>query len=47
MIGDQEDTMWVQLQISVIDTGIGISEEGKKNLFIDFGKLDENSMRNR
>ena len=39
--------MWVQLQISVIDTGIGISEEGKKKLFIDFGKLDENSMRNR
>jgi signal transduction histidine kinase len=30
----------------VIDTGIGISEEGLEKLFIDFGKLDENSKRN-
>jgi signal transduction histidine kinase len=32
--------------MSVIDTGIGISEEGVKKLFIDFAKLDENSNRN-
>jgi two-component system, sensor histidine kinase and response regulator len=32
--------------MSVIDTGIGISEEGIKKLFIDFAKLDENSKRN-
>lgn len=32
--------------MSVIDTGIGISEEGIKKLFIDFAKLDENSNRN-
>ena len=47
IIEHEPDKMWVQLQISVIDTGIGISEEGRKKLFIDFGKLDENSMRNR
>ena len=29
------------MKISVIDTGIGISKEGLKKLFIDFGKLDE------
>ena len=32
--------------MSVIDTGVGISEDGLKNLFIDFNKLDENSKRN-
>ena len=30
----------------MIDTGIGISKKGLENLFIDFGKLDENSKRN-
>lgn len=34
------------MQLSIIDSGIGISEEGLKKLFIDFGKLDENSKRN-
>ena len=34
------------MNISVIDTGIGISEEGVKKLFIDFSKLHENSKRN-
>lgn len=38
---------FVQLKISVIDNGVGISEEGLKNLFVDFGKLDENSGRNK
>ena len=30
----------------MIDTGIGISENGLKHLFIDFSKLNENSKRN-
>ena len=37
---------YVNIKISVIDSGIGISNEGLKKLFIDFGKLDENSKRN-
>jgi signal transduction histidine kinase len=37
---------FIQLQLSIIDSGIGISEEGLKKLFIDFSKLDENSKRN-
>ena len=40
------DKRFVQLQLSIIDTGIGISEEGLKKLFMDFSKLDENSKRN-
>ena len=38
---------FVNIQISVIDTGVGMSEEGVKKLFIDFNKLDENSQRNK
>ena len=30
----------------MIDSGIGISENGLKHLFIDFSKLNENSKRN-
>ena len=37
----------IKLQISIIDTGNGISEEGLKNLFLDFGRLEENSSQNR
>jgi signal transduction histidine kinase len=33
--------------MSVVDTGIGMSEEGLKNLFIDFGRLAENEGRNK
>lgn len=39
--------MYVHLQISIEDNGVGISEEGQKNLFIDFGKLTENGDRNK
>ena len=28
------------------DTGVGISQEGIKNLFVDFNKLEENQQRN-
>mmetsp|Transcript_33216 Transcript_33216/g.50915 ORF Transcript_33216/g.50915 Transcript_33216/m.50915 type:complete len:130 (+) Transcript_33216:2302-2691(+) len=34
------------MAISIIDSGTGISEEGKKNLFVDFNKLDENANLN-
>lgn len=37
----------VNLQISIVDTGVGMSEKGLKGLFIDFGKLAENEGRNR
>jgi signal transduction histidine kinase len=37
---------YLAIKIRVIDTGIGITKEGIKKLFIDFGKLDENSKRN-
>ena len=34
-------------QIRIIDSGDGITEEGLAKLFLDFGKLDENSNQNR
>jgi len=37
----------LSFEIRIEDTGVGISEEGLKNLFVDFGKLKENSGRNR
>ena len=46
-VQDSDSELYLVLQISVIDTGIGISEEGLKKLFVDFGKLQENSKRNR
>ena len=30
---------YVNLQISIIDTGIGMTEEGLSHMFMDFGKL--------
>ena len=38
---------YVSFNIICRDTGVGISDEGIKKLFIDFGKLDENSKMNR
>ena len=37
----------MHLQLRIEDNGLGISEEGQKNLFIDFGKLTENGDRNK
>ena len=37
----------MKIEVSVIDTGNGISEEGLEKLFLDFGKLTENSNQNR
>jgi len=31
----------------VKDTGVGMTQEGIDNLFIDFGRLKENEYRNR
>lgn len=38
---------FVDFDIIVRDFGYGISEEQKSKLFMDFGKLDENSHMNR
>ena len=40
------DERYINFQLSINDNGVGISEEGQKNLFIDFGKLKENESRN-
>ena len=37
----------MNLQLRIEDNGLCISEEGQKNLFIDFGKLSENGDRNK
>ena len=39
-VGEERD---LNIEISVIDTGPGISEEGLEGLFMDFGKLEENA----
>ena len=41
------DELFVDLQIRVIDSGVGISEEGLSKLFIDFSRLKENQERNK
>ena len=38
---------YLNLRISFIDDGVGISPQGIKKLFVDFGKLSENSQRNK
>jgi len=42
-----EQDKFIGLKIKIIDTGAGISKEGMKKLFMDFGKLDENAHLNR
>lgn len=44
MSGEEQ---YIDLQIIISDTGCGISEEGLKHLFIDFGMLGENQDRNK
>lgn len=33
---------YIAIEINIVDTGLGISEEGLKHLFMNFGKLTEN-----
>ena len=40
-------TRFINFSISVIDNGVGMSEEGLKKLFINFSKLHENSSMNK
>ena len=42
-----EEEHFVNLSIKFIDTGVGISENGLKNLFVNFGKLTENASMNK
>lgn len=41
-----EQISYVKFAIEVEDSGKGISEKNLKNLFVDFGKLDEHSIIN-
>lgn len=40
-----EEDLKIKLKFSVIDTGIGISEEGRKRLFKSFSQLSESTQR--
>ena len=37
---------YIKFAIEIEDSGVGISEENKKNIFIDFNKLKEHSKIN-
>ena len=38
---------FINFEINILDTGIGISKEGIEKLFVNFGKLSENSSQNK
>jgi signal transduction histidine kinase len=38
---------YINLTLKIQDNGVGISEDGIKKLFVNFGKLDENSSLNK
>lgn len=38
---------FIAYEINIIDNGDGISKEGLKKLFVNFGKLSENSNKNK
>ena len=44
---EEGEERFIYIQMSITDTGCGISPEGISKLFIDFSKLDENSNRNK
>lgn len=39
--------MYTSFTIKVRDTGVGISEEGQKNLFMNFARLQEHKNKNQ
>ena len=41
IISPDSPQMYVNLQISILDTGIGMTEEGLNEIFMDFGKLQD------
>jgi len=41
-IKNDNNLLYNQFTIKIVDCGVGISEEGIKNLFINFSKLQEN-----
>ena len=41
-----DEERFLNIELHIRDNGCGISEEGIKHLFIDFGKLHENEERN-
>ena len=46
-LDEQKVKKFINFEINIIDTGAGISKEGIKKLFVDFGKLSENSGQNK
>ena len=38
---------FINFELNIIDTGVGISKEGIDKLFVNFGKLSENSNQNK
>lgn len=43
---EKNKNYFINLELSVIDTGVGISSEGLEKLFLDFSKLEENEDMN-
>ena len=39
---DDFQKFYISLEISISDSGVGISKEGQDHLFVDFSRLDEN-----
>ena len=44
---DDKNEKFLNFKLNIIDTGAGMSEEGVKQLFVNFGKLQENAEMNK
>lgn len=42
----EQQEMFINLQLTIVDTGVGISKENLGKLFINFNKLDQHKERN-